>query len=369
MKKPVLDIRKRFRYGRYEFEPSAFSAAPDGSKLLSGIVYGVPKWLIAQLNTHALGLARNTESSRSKRVTSVHRQVRDNPFLIEDWKMAAGRGMQPAGPAPEWYAGIADQVEDWAIDACLTAAGVQGALGLAKEQVNRKLEPWMKVNWVFTLAENGAANFYQLRCKSKSGGAQDLTAQIAEGMLAMWHLTPVKSLQHGDWHLPFLTEAEEKDIPKLVPFPDLSDVAEPGQRFAIDAEPDCAGYLYSAAPILQFDSVMEEASSGKYDVLVQNAYSALSISAARAARASNGYSYRTKSIEEDWRLFADLVRDGHMSPLNHQAQAFNHRGRGNYFAGRFGPAWIPLRKYFYSDCHHRIPDLWPELVDGIEVLD
>ena len=185
----------------------------------------VPKYMVAQLNTHR-AISRNYESSRAKPFWKVLEQVINDPYVPKRFGKPS-RGMQPAG----YYEGDEHEelVQAWkraSVDAVYSAftlgyAGqpTEGVLNLvdaqytggsldwfkvnpplvAKETLNRLLEPFMKVKGVISATEWD--NFIQLRANPEAQDDINYLAQEIKRLLADSDPTFVAA---GEWHLPNL---------------------------------------------------------------------------------------------------------------------------------------------------------------------
>lgn len=154
--------------------------------------------------------------------------------------------------------------------------------GLHKQHANRPLETY-SFHTVITTATHWR-NFFGLRASTKAQPeACDFAIAIAK---AMQGSTPTK-LSRGEWHLPYISAEDRQEVPD--------------QR------------------------KLAEASSGK------------------CARTSYLTHDGLRSIEEDLRLFADLLSSGHMSPFQHPARP---RETSDFSGsnGNYSRVWTQLRK-------------------------
>lgn len=208
----------------------ADSINPAGSRLTTFEVQ-VPKYMLAQLNTHRT-LSRNYESSRAKPFWKVLQQVVEDPYIPSKFGKY-NSGMQPAGYFNQNEAmGI---IEDWITSAHYAAhqaidvgyrdddEGVYSEAHrrlrltvwdgetldwfkdnppqVAKETINRLLEPFMKVTGVIS-----ATNWDSLLTTRTAPDAQDdinTLARAIQSGLAENEPTPIK---WGEWHVPYSNE-------------------------------------------------------------------------------------------------------------------------------------------------------------------
>ena len=195
----------------------------------------VPKYMVAQLNTHR-AISRNYESSRAKPFWRVLEQVINDPYVPKRFGKPS-RGMQPAG----YFEGEErlDLIEKWGASlglAMLSAlqVGYRGASDadfylanyhlreaiqyggnldwfkanpplVAKETLNRLLEPYMKVKGVISATEWD--NFIHLRANSD---AQDDINELATQIKSLLADSDPTFVAVGEWHLPNLgTDKDE----------------------------------------------------------------------------------------------------------------------------------------------------------------
>lgn len=203
----------------------ADSINPAGSRLTTFEVQ-VPKYMLAQLNTHRT-LSRNYESSRAKPFWRVLQQVCEDPYIPERFGKY-NSGMQPAGyfegekaselncvwgDSATWAAhGAIDlgylnpKTYSTAHDELRKAVYEGGSFEwfkdnppqVAKETINRLLEPFMKVTGVVS-----ATNWDSLLTTRTAQDAQDdinTMARAIQSGLAENEPTPIK---WGEWHVPF----------------------------------------------------------------------------------------------------------------------------------------------------------------------
>ena len=188
------------------------------------------------------------------------------------------------------------QAKNWWKEAAIAAADLaeqMAELGLHKSIINRIIEPYIHVNCLVTGTDRGWLNFFGLRLDQNA----DPTLQIlAQNAWKVWQESKPQLLQPGQWHLPYIEI--DKDGPAI--------------------------YATSA-------DIMETAKK---------------VSSARCARLSY-LSFDTgkrSTIEEDLKLYNRLVGSTpiHASPLEHQAQAFQHAdNRSRNFTGwwQFREMW------------------------------
>ena len=159
----------------------------------------VPKFLLAQLNTHR-GFSRNTESSRAIPTDVLIQRVMDAPVEPPEWFIGKG-GMSPTTERLDGLAARTAAIlwEDHRNHAIATARTLRD-LGVAKEWANRPLDLHVMVRVLITTGRDALENFLTLR---SHGTAQDYMQQLAAAMReAVNNSTPL-CLDAGGWHVPF----------------------------------------------------------------------------------------------------------------------------------------------------------------------
>lgn len=239
-----------------------------------------PRMVLAETNTHRI-FSRNASSSRAIPVKTLLKRVREEPAMPAKWGKNQ-RGMQAA----EFF--TSEEVQgierDWLALRDIVANYIETVFvekwGLHKQLANRPLETWMHCYQVVTSTEWD--NFMNLRCHPDA--QPEINATALEMRRVMEQSTPMY-LEPGQWHLPYVLEEDVKGA------------------------------------------------AGDIEILKK-------ISVARCARVS----YRTHDgnrprFGEDIALHDQLLSSGHMSPLEHAAQAVETCD----FIGNFR-GWMQYRK-------------------------
>jgi hypothetical protein len=237
----------------------ADSVNPAGQRITTFLIT-YPRMVLAEINTHRM-LSRNSASSRA---IPIHRMLRDilrEPARPVSWGQN-GKGMQAKAELPRCKQLVANLL--WTL-ACWCACGFSWLLsrvGVHKQLANRVTEPWAHMTTVVTATEWG--NFFSLRCHKD---AQPEFQELAYAMLAEYLASEPRRLQWGEWHIPF-------------------------------------GDAYLGEPGLSLACLLK-------------------IATARCARTS--YLNFTGDIEhaKDYQLHDDLLANGHMSPFEHAACAYD----------------------------------------------
>lgn len=150
-------------------------------------------------------LSRNASSSRAIPVSKMIEQVRNDPAMPVHW----GANM-PGMQARQELAGLElhEAKSLWfcaAKQAADTAEEMQ-ELGLHKQVANRILEPFQWIHVVMTATE--LYNFFELRDHKD---ADPNIQALAKVMLEALEGSTPKLMQAGEWHLPYISEDEQKE--------------------------------------------------------------------------------------------------------------------------------------------------------------
>lgn len=210
--------------------------------------------------------SRNAASSRAIPTQKLLDQVRDEPAMPMHW----GKN-QPGMQAREEIEDNKKAISKWD-DAAFNAATLANRLdilGVHKQVTNRLLEPFMWVKVIVTATEWD--NFFDLRLHP---AAQPEMALLASKMREAMDESNPKWLTNSDWHLPYIKE-EEADV-------------------------------YT-------NELMRKCS------------------AARCARVSYlNHDNTEPDTDKDIALADRLLKDGHMSPFEHQASPMGSEGSDWY---------------------------------------
>jgi hypothetical protein len=170
----------------------------------------LPKWLIAELNTHR-ALSRNFASSRAIPAKKIREQVMSDPFTPVHWG-ANQKGMQAKQELKGWRLAAAKQI--WLLSRWLippvVAHWLLEKVGLHKQVANRLLEAWMWADGVISATE--WKNFFLLR---NDPDAQPEFQELAGQMHWGRTVSNPRPLNSGEWHLPMLEAGSFDDIMTL----------------------------------------------------------------------------------------------------------------------------------------------------------
>lgn len=208
---------------------------PSGTKnRLTTLVLRYPRFIHAELMTHRV-FSRNASSSRAIPVQKMIDAVMTDPAMPVFWGKNQA-GMQAAEelamyvPVPDDYVGETFQSlprkipgprmearTEWlkARDHAVEHVKKLMEIGLHKQIANRILEPWMHIEVIVTSTD--WANFYALR---RHKAAQPEMKMLADVAYEAHHASVPKVLDEGEWHLPYIVEAdyEETKTKTLGPF-------------------------------------------------------------------------------------------------------------------------------------------------------
>lgn len=258
----------------------------ETERRLTTMVLTLPRFILAQLNKHRK-LVNNVGSSRAKPVKVVIEAASSENRFVPSRFGINQPGMQAAGFFSVDSEEHTELTRLWNEDAdrAIETALKMSKIGASKELVNRILEPYVYVDALVTASSYD--NFLNLRLHSDSQPEiQELARCVKEALATS---TPTL-LQYDEWHVPYVTDEERKDIP-------LEDL--------------------------------------------------LKISTARNARISyRTFDGRVSSFEDDLKLFGKLVSDRqhiHASPTEHIAQAVYHKVKRED-KSPFGDYWYQYRR-------------------------
>ena len=171
----------------------------DAGDRLTTLQLIYPRFIHAEFLTHRL-FSRNASSSRAIPVAKMIEMVRNNPAMPIHWGQNQA-GMQAAAElnVPQKY--VAQVRWREAAQQAARIAEEMMELGLHKQVANRILEPFQHIQVVLTATE--FSNWEELRAHPDAQPEiQDLARQIQSVMAGS---TP-KLLEHGEWHLPYVTD-------------------------------------------------------------------------------------------------------------------------------------------------------------------
>ena len=236
----------------------ADSIHPDGESRFTTFEFNIPKYLLAQLNTHRQ-LVKSAASSRAIPISKFIKQVHSNP--VTPYWTTAKKGMQGEYLEPNSYKYLLASFL-WSGFSKLSIFGAYllDKLGIHKQNTNRLLEPFTRVKVLVSGTEWD--NFFHLRCDKKT--VQPEFSEIANQARELYLNHIPKKLNYGDWHIPYPNNMEGTE------------------NFTIEEK--------------------------------------LLVYSARCARLSYATHDSVYSVDKDLELGRSLVELFHMSPLEHIAQ-------------------------------------------------
>ena len=260
-------------------EIMADSLNSNGKRMTTICVHNFPKVLLQETATHRIinqmstletpvlafdinpfgaQLSRNVGSSRAIPFNKVLEQVTNDPF-IPTWTLhQKGMGGSEEIDYPTQLKAIS--AWDYGRAHAIEQAKKLYEAGLAKEIINRPLEPYMKVPLLMSATEWD--NFLELRTAQ---GAQVDFRKVAIRIKELMVESEPKCLESGDWHVPFFISNEKSDT---IPLKDK-----------------------------------------------------IKIAVARSARVSYNTHTGGNDVNEHYRLHDFLLEHKHMSPFEHVARA------------------------------------------------
>lgn len=182
----------------------ADSISDEGDRLTTlQLIY--PRFIHAELMTHRV-FSRNASSSRAIPVKKMIDMVRNNPAMPIHW----GKN-QPGMQANEQLVGshLTHAKDLWlqAANSAATIAEQMMNIGLHKQVANRILEPFQHIQVVLTATEFD--NWNELRAHPD---AQPEIQDLARQILSVMDGSTPKLLEHGELHLPYVTDETLNEI-------------------------------------------------------------------------------------------------------------------------------------------------------------
>lgn len=220
-----------------------------------------PRLVLSEFNTHRV-FSRNSASSRAIPVEKQIQRVKDDPFIPEAFGKNQ-RGMQSSEDLNSKDQGIARRVWLLGIERAIDTAQQLADSEVHKQWANRVLEPytWQTV----IVSATDWDNFFKLRISEE---AQPEIHKVAMLMRDAISESVPRKISVGDWHLPFITKEDRKEIENI-----------------------------SLHPM----------------------YTACMVSSGRCARVSYLTHDGKRDLNEDFALASRLMENSHWSPFEHVA--------------------------------------------------
>lgn len=255
----------------------------------------IPKWMVAEFNTHKVEIERNSASSRAVPSRLIIEMVMDAPCMPHEWRYNAS-GMSPQTlmtPEDEAYANdIWLESRDLMIGQIQKLQNLPSGKSADKQRANRLLEFCMGTVVVVTMTGGGKIglqNFFGLRDKPE---AQPEFQYVAHMMHEQYHnSTPEEST----WHLPYITEDD-----------------------------------FKLAYHTMYGNGWETSENACKQLAI--------ISSARCGRVTHYKQGVSNSMDEDLARGKSFATYGHFSPLRHASRA----GLNQWYGNMFG--WQPISK-------------------------
>lgn len=169
-----------------------------GRHRLTTIEVTMHRFVLAEFNTHRM-FSRNSASSRAIPVKKRLEQVRQEPALPVVWasEQPGMQGGEELGALDSYEARL-----EWkaaARNAAVSASRLV-ELGVHKSIINRLLEPFFWHTVIVSSTE--WSNFFRQRC---SPLAQPEIMVVAKAMKSVLELSTPRRVEHGNWHLPYMS--------------------------------------------------------------------------------------------------------------------------------------------------------------------
>jgi thymidylate synthase ThyX len=172
------------------------------NKRLTTFEISFPKALLAEFNTHRV-FSRSFSSSRA--IPTSKMNTMDTFYPIRWGANQAGMSAKDEDLSPEKQE-QAHKIWSDTVEYCKRASEKLSELGLHKQWTNRCNDWHTMAKGIVTATEYD--NFFELRCHRD---AQPEIQDLAIKMKSLYESNTPKLLKYGEWHLPYITEAERND--------------------------------------------------------------------------------------------------------------------------------------------------------------
>lgn len=183
----------------------ADSISPLGIRITT-MALAYPRFIHAEFMTHRT-FSRGASSSRAIPVKRMLSEVWNHPATPIHWG-ANQAGMQARAELSGIRKSVAASLWKWVGRAVCVPVWLMSKLGLHKQVANRLLEPWQHIHVVVTSTDWD--NFYNLRCHPD---AQPEIQELAHAMRCAQISSTPRSLQVGEWHLPYVSATDRTTVP------------------------------------------------------------------------------------------------------------------------------------------------------------
>ena len=191
-----------------------------------------PRMILAEVNTHRM-FSRNAASSRAIPAKKQRKQVLEDPF-VPVYVGQNQRGMQAGQELTGWKRFVVEHTWLLARYPAVFASWILEKQGAHKQAANRIVEPWTFTQQILTCTD--LKNFFKLRNHVDAEPhfqiiARQMQAQVefAETWFEVlsWNgntvyersleiksgnVGTIQVLKPGEWHLPFVTEADREAV-------------------------------------------------------------------------------------------------------------------------------------------------------------
>lgn len=199
------------------------SRSPAGKRITTfELVY--PRFIHSELMTHRM-FSRNAASSRATPTRVLLKEVEENPVMPAVWRKNRP-GMSGGEEFDEHYSAYFRGLWDKAAQRARIAAASMAHMGLAKETVNRLLEPFLRIRTLVTATEWD--NFFLLR-RDKA----HVQPEMYELATAMWDALMKSKPVKRHYHLPYM----EEDLPGKA-------LSTPSREYTLASAARCARVSY-----------------------------------------------------------------------------------------------------------------------------
>jgi hypothetical protein len=156
---------------------------------------------------------KSTNSNRAKPTKQVLQEVLHTPFVPTRFPIRAATMHSSRGYLTGWKHLVARHVWLKGRYVALSLALLLMWVGCHKQLANRILMPWTMTTLVMTAVDTWWEHFISLRDHYM---AQDEVQEAAALFTTLYVMSEPDVLAEGDWHLPFVTEAERYTTPHHV---------------------------------------------------------------------------------------------------------------------------------------------------------
>lgn len=189
------------------------SRSPEGITLWT-MALTYPRFIHPEFLTHRK-FSRNASSSRAIPIMKSILAVLKNSAAPVEWGSNKS-GMQAGAELTGWRKAVTKAAWHGAKYAAVGAAWVMAKAGAHKQIANRVLEPWSHITVLVSATD--WANWDALRRHPDADPTiQRLAEAIFEAQQAYRLAGKIQDLKPGEWHLPYVTEADREAAAVLRP--------------------------------------------------------------------------------------------------------------------------------------------------------